>query len=359
MNKILFLLPNLTGGGAERVIVNIINSLDLTKFDVYLVLAQNSGVYFKNINENVHLKVFNYKKVIFSFYGIRKAIKEIQPDLVFSTTHRMNFMAALASKFLKKNFILLLRLPNSPKLELENNQLSFIQKYIYSRAYQSANYVIAQTPEMAEEIHTYFKVKKENIKVLMNPIDQKLIDASLKDITNPFDSKKINIVAAGRIAEQKGYDVLIRSFGKVIEKNNDFYLNIIGDGAINKKKDLEELVVKLHLNEYIKFWGFQENPYRFFYFSNLYVLSSRWEGLPNTVLENLYLHKPIIATKCIPFMHKLIDHGNNGFLVNVDDAEQLAEYILKYRELGMNKININKIDIDNFFIQIVKHNFIL
>jgi len=302
------------GGGAERVIVNIINSLDKNKFNIHLVLAQKQGIYFNNINNNINLIVFNYKKVIFSFFGLRKTIKSLSPDLIFSTTHRMNLMVALARLSLNEKSLLLLRVPNSPKLEIQNKQLPFFKLVIYKYAYRLADFVIAQTPEMADEVGTYFNVNKNKIKILINPIDKELIDKSIKNIDNPFNKTCVNVVAAGRLTRQKGFDVLIESFQYVINKNKNMRLHIIGqEASIEEKEMLQEIVNSLNLQKYINFLGFQENPYKYFYYSDLYVLSSRWEGLPNTVLENLYLKKPVVATRCIPFMDTLIENKEDPY----------------------------------------------
>jgi len=96
----------------------------------------------------------------------------------------------------------------------------------------------------------------------------------------------------------------------------------------------------------VKFFGLVSYP-------DLFVLSSLWEGLPNAVLENIYLKKPIVATKCIPYMNKLIQNGENGFLVDLNSYKQFAEAILNYKKLSMkfqksetlndlNKIFLNK-----------------
>ena len=109
-------------------------------------------------------------------------------------------------------------------------------------------------------------------------------------------------------------------------------LNIIGrdDG---EEKSLLNLRKKLNLEKNVHFLGFQSNPYRFFYFSDLFVLSSRREGLPNAVLENLYLKKPIVATQCIPYLSTLINHGKNGYIVPTENPKSLASAILNFENL--------------------------
>ena len=353
MKKILFFLPNLAGGGAERVAVNIIRQLDKDYFDISLVLVNQSGKYLNLIPEYVKVYNLESQKTILSIFRLYKQLKQIEPDIVFSTLIRTHIALNIALQGIKERPVVFLRSPNSPKLLLSNKQLGIVMRYFLERAYRKADVILAQTPEMKSEISSFHKIKKDKIVVFLNPIDTDLIDEKIKQIINPFDMDKINVVAAGRLLKQKGFDILIKSFAKVIRKNSNFHLSIIGEDVIGEKVKLQNLVLSLGIEKNVQFLGFQSNPYQYFYYSDLYVLSSRWEGLPNTVLENLYLKKPIVATKCIPFMSELIENGNNGFLVEVEDIEQLAISILEYKQLKKSKDNFVRLDVNNFFCQLI------
>lgn len=330
--KIIFFLPNLNGGGAERITINIIRKLDSNIFDIHLVLAKKAGAYIDLIPQNITVHDLHASKTVFSIFKLRKTIKRIQPDILFSTLFRTHIAVDMALMGLTKRPVTVFRSPNSPKLILENNQLNPVQKYLLQTAYRRADVILAQTPEMKHEIAKYHHIEENKIEVYFNPLDGDMINEKINNIENPFDANRINVVAAGKLAKQKGFDVLLRSFRKVVQKNNNFYLHIIGEDY-GEKENLVHMVKELHLEDNVEFLGFQHNPYKFFYFSDLYVLSSRWEGLPNTVLENLYLKKPIISTKCIPFMSALIDDGKNGLLVDVENTKQMAQAILNYKQI--------------------------
>jgi len=352
MKKILFFLPSLNAGGAERVAINIIKLLDsLKKFEIHLLLLEKSSEYIAQLPVDVIVYDLKTKKTIFSILKLRKRILKIRPHIVFSTLIRTHIAIDLALVGIKNKPEVIYRSPNSPKLLLKYRQLSFLRKYLLERAYRNANKIIAQTPEMKDEIIKYHNIKAEKIKVFLNPIDQDLIDKSIKNIENPFNADFINVVAAGRLAEQKGFDVLIKSFRKVIDFNSKFRLFIIGQDMLNEKENLKKIIVSLNLENKISFLGFQENPYRYFYYSDLYVLSSRWEGLPNTVLENLYLKKPVVATKCIPFMNTLIEDGKNGLLVDVESEESLANALLEYEiiDVEFKTITFDTAEISQIF----------
>lgn len=334
--KIMFFLPNLGGGGAERVAVNMLRLLDAEKFDLSLVLVDKFGEYIDSIPKYVKVHDFSLRKTIFSIFKLRHIVQEQKPDILFSTLFRAHNVVYLSLLGIKEKPVVVLRSSNSPKLVLENNQLGKLSRFLLEKAYENADFILAQTPEMKDEIVKYHHISGAKIDVFLNPLDTDLIDEKIKNIKNPFDATKVNVVAAGRLTRQKGFDVLIKSFHEVVNENSDFVLHIIGNEG-GEQDNLKRMVHNLKLESNIKFLGFQDNPYRYFFFSDLYVLSSRWEGLPNTVLENLYLKKPVVATKCIPFMNQLINDGENGFLVEVENVSQLADAILKYRNIDIDK----------------------
>ncbi len=331
--KIAFFMPNLESGGAERVITNIIRQIDRSDFDIVLILVSAKGDYLKLIPKEVKIINLNKNRILFSIFSLRNIIKSINPDILFSSLFDTNIVLYLSTIGLTSNKKLIMRSPNSPKLVLKNNSLSKIKKFLLEKAYKKADLIIAQTPEMKDEISYYHNININKIVTFLNPLDIDMIDNQISNIENPFDVEKINVVAVGRLHRQKGFDVLIKAFKIVVSKNSRFFLHIIGKDK-GEENNLKELVDKLKLNEFVKFHGFQSNPYKFYYYSDLYVLSSRWEGLPNTVLENLYLEKPIVSTKCIPFMNKLIENNKNGILVEVEDIQGLANGILNYKKIN-------------------------
>ncbi|HFS66976.1 MAG TPA: glycosyltransferase, partial [Flavobacteriia bacterium] len=298
--KIVFFLGTLNAGGAEKVTLTQIRQLDSQKFDIYLILVNKVGSFLNLVPSYVNVIDLNKRKTIFSIFSLRKCLKEIQADIIYSTLLRTHIAVDFALKtFLHGKVKTIYRSPSSPKTLFERGEVSFVMKYLIHKAYSNAYMVLAQTPEMKEEIHLYHKVEKDKIKTFLNPIDTDDIDLKVKNSINPFDPNKINIVAAGRLSNVKGFDVLIDALDDVLKKNNKYLLHIIGrDGG--EEKYLKMKVDNLGISKYINFLGYQENPFKFFIHSDLFVLSSRREGLPNVVLENIYLNKPIIATKCIP-----------------------------------------------------------
>jgi glycosyltransferase involved in cell wall biosynthesis len=330
--KVLFFLPNLSGGGAEKISVTLLRQLDAQQYEITLVLVEKIGKYIELIPEHVRLVDLKAKKTVLSLFKLRKEIQRFKPDIVFSSLFRSNIILSMAVSMTKHKPRMILRSPNSPELLIQNKELGWKTKYLLGRAYKKADLVLAQTPQMREEIICHHQTDAAKVDVFLNPLDCQHIDEQTENISPPFDTKMINIVAAGRLSKQKGFDVLITAFALVCELRDDFILHILGEDGGEKEK-LEQMIVALGLEKKVNLLGFQKNPYAFFYYSNLYVLSSRWEGLPNTVLENLYLRTPVVSTRCIPFMQTLIEDKVTGLLVDVDDVPALAAAILQYKTI--------------------------
>jgi len=335
--KIVYFLATLNMGGAERVTVNFIRKLDKDEYDIFLVLVDKRGELLSLIPEHVTIIDLKSKRTLFSLFKLRKILKFIEPNVVYSTLFRTHIALYFSYIGIKKRAKIVLRSPTSPKTLLQRDELNWFNKKLITYAYQSANTIIAQTPEMKEEISYFHNVDLDKIEVLLNPLDRALIDESIKEGENPFDEKDINVVTAGRLSTVKGFDILLCAFAEVLSSNKKFFLHIIGRDA-GEEAFLKELSHQLNISHRVKFWGFQKNPYLFFYYSQLHVLSSRREGLPNTVLENLYLNRPIVATRCISFMETLIENGKNGLIVDVENAEMLGEAILSYSTLKSENI---------------------
>jgi len=352
--KIIFYIANLYVGGAERVTVTIMKKLDKEIFDIYLVLVKKEGPFLEDIPQYINIIDLKKEKTLFSIYRLRKVIKNIRPEIVYSTLFRTHIAMDWALIGLNFQVKRIYRSPTSPKTLFMRDEIGYLMKILIHKAYKNADKILAQTPEMKQEIAKYHNIEEEKVITFLNPIDSNMIDKKIKNSENPFDTTSINIVAAGRLSMVKGFDILILAFKKVLDKNKKFSLHIIGRDA-GEEETLKKLTLSLSIDNRVTFWGYQDNPFKFFFFSDLFILSSRREGLPNAVLENIYIGKPIIATRCIPYMDKLITNGKNGFLVDIEDVESLASAILNYSELDIGQSNSidGRIDINKFFISCI------
>ena len=352
--KILFTIPTLNGGGAERVFVNYIRSLDQNRYDISLLLINKTGEFLSFVPNYVKIINLEKSKTRYGFFRLLKQIKKIDAELVVSTTNRLNILVLLASFFISKRIKICLYEPSMPSAQFGMNYLPRYYLLLMKLLYRFADYIIAQTTEMKNEIVDYYLVNSEKILVTSNPIDTKLIDDSVRGQSNPYNNKFINIVASGRIREEKGYEFLLNAFVKVINDNPKYKLYILGN-IVDKSyfEKLTKIINENNLNNFVHFLGFQINPFPYYKFADLFVLSSRWEGLPNVVLEALYLKTPVIVTDCIPHFHKIIEDGKNGYIVDFGDEINLSQKIQKYLELKVESDVLELPDYNKIFYDMV------
>lgn len=339
MKKIMFILPNLNGGGAERVAVTYLRSLNSSKFSITLVLLEKTESLNHLLPPEVEIKDMETHSTSKSLPRLIEYIKKKEPDVVFTTHSRLAFLVSLSRLFTPK-FEHIARMQGSPKLEKKEGEYGVFKRLLYSIGFRSADIVIAQTAFMKNEGSEVFRIPKEKITVLNNPIDKAYINQALKTDRKLFTNEEYAIVSAGRLSYEKGFDLLLLALPKVIERIPNVKLHILGEDR-GHGEVLYQMVRDLEVQDYVSFHGFISNPYPFYEQCDLFALTSRHEGFPNAFLENYYLNTPIVATRCAQVIGELIDDGVNGYLADVSDVGGITEGMIKAY------INLSKADIDN------------
>lgn len=344
--KILFTIPTLNGGGAERVFVNYIRSLDIKRYDISLLLIHKIGEFLELIPKYVNIIDLGMSKTRYGLFKLLKSIKNIDPDLIVSTTNRMNILILMTSFFIKRNIKICLYEPSMPSAQFGAKYLPRYYLLLMKILYKRSDYIIAQTDEMKSEIVDYYLVSSKKIIVTINPIDTALIDEQIINSDNPYNQSYINLVASGRIREEKGFVFLLNAFARVVKNNKKFKLYILGGiGSDSYMIEMQNIIQKYNLKNNVQFIGFKSNPFPYYKNADLFILSSKWEGLPNVVLETLYLETPVIVTDCIPFFRRLIVEGVSGFIVPYGDEIYLSQKIQQYSNL---KVQPDMLDLPNY-----------
>ncbi|MGE6450727.1 glycosyltransferase [Pseudoalteromonas tetraodonis] len=352
--KVLFILPNLNSGGAERVAVNYLRQLDFNRYAVTLLVFKKTEDLLHLIPTNVELIDITTNSTYKSWWPLLNKIKEISPDLVYSTHSRVATLLMVIKPFVNR-FYHIARMQGTPSLDIEYKQYGKFNQFLFSLGFNSADVVIAQTEEMKADGIKNFWISKENIKVLNNPIDEALINHSIG--VCPFPSKGLSAVASGRLTKAKGFDVLLKSLLGVLKVHPNFRLYILGSEQ-EEFQVLNDLVKELGLECNVFFLGFVENPYPYYAYCDLFILSSRREGFPNVLLENYYLNTPIIASRCVPIVEQLIFDNRNGFTCEVNNVDDLSKKIIMGLSLKRTAISNNEYQgssLNEFFNSIPFH----
>lgn len=344
--KLVIVIPSLRGGGAERVMVNILRNLDRKKFDIRLILIKKEGPYVSLVPDDVSVIDLNANRVRYALLKLIKELNTFKPDVILSTLGHLNLALLILKPLIKGSPRIVVREANTPSKSM--GELSTSKKkvfwYLYKKLYPKADLIIAQCKDMKKDIMNSFNIDEGKIKYIYNPLDLALIESKMRQ-GNPYNPKKINFIATGRLTYQKGFDILIDAFKEVNDKLPNAHLTILGKGEL--ENHLKQQVEKLKINENVTFAGFKENPYPYYYYADTYVLSSRWEGFPNTLLEALACGVKVVATDCQSGPREILEDNEYGILVRVGDFNSLSQgMISSYLEVNKTHNRADNFRID-------------
>lgn len=325
MKKILFLINTLTGGGAEKVLVDLVNNLNTTEYDVTVQTIQDIGIYKNQLNKNI-----KYKSII---SGQNPFLSRLQSHIL---THLLPGKMVY-NFFIKDNYnVEVAFLEGVPTKILSaspnKNKLAWVHTDLYN--YYGHKKIFRTVEENADCYKKFKKIicvsqtakegfKKrfgfeENVIVKYNPVDEKnILIKSEENINEIRLNDKFRIITVGRLVYQKGYDRLLRVHKKLMDDGFDYELLILGEGEERRK--LEAYIAENNLEDSVILLGFQNNPYKFMKHADLFVCSSRAEGFSTVVTESTILGIPTITTECSG-MKELF--GDSEYGVVVDNNER-------------------------------------
>lgn len=337
MKKIQIFIPG-SVGGAERVCVTIGKILIHAGFDVVFCI-ENRGItpIEQFIPSGINKKYYQHKRhSVFHLFKMAKLIRQEQPDVVFAPCRYLSRDVILAVKMARADCKIIVRSDN-PLIEL--NKLG---RWLVKKTFPFADVVIAQQEEMRQELINDIPLPSEKVITIQNPIDTETINEKAK-ADSPFNNKdevRYVWVAGVRESGTKGHDILLKAF-KIVKKNNSqAHLFFVGK-YLEKGKyylSLKKYVEVNGLTDSVHFVGYDENPYRWVKYSDCFVLPSRMEGLPNAMVEAMYLGKPVVATRCLPIIDRMVEDGVNGYKVEVGDYEKMA--VAMVRAIGLKNVRL-------------------
>jgi glycosyltransferase involved in cell wall biosynthesis len=360
MKKIFFVVPSMVAGGAEKVVSVILNYLDRKKFIPYLILFEKKGEFLNNIPSDVKIydlekkNRYSFLKLIFRLAGL---INKEEPYIVVSFLEYANIVSLLAKKFVKdKNVKWIISERNLPSAEFSNMRFSKIKILLHRTLDRTADLVIVNSSQTKEEMVNKFCVPSDKIVVIFNPVEvEKIYTMSKERIPDNLktDNDEIILISVGRLSKQKGYQFLLKAFAEVV-KNFKCKLIILGEGE--ERAEIERLIKELKIENYVILKGFVQNPYPYITNSDIFILSSLWEGLPNALIEAMVLGKPIVATRCNKVIEEIVEDGKNGILVPPGEIEALKDAIIKLiqnKQLREKFVEENKNTIHLFDCKII------
>jgi len=319
-NKVAFCINNLKVGGAEKLLIDLINNWP-GRFEIYLILLQEKDNLSDLLDASRNIKkitLWNTSSTCYQIKEIRRLFVTNKIDFCFSHLERSNKICLMASLMTKTRVFPVIHNINI----YEESPLCV--KYTASIIYQILSRVVVA---ISEPVRNYcidtLKINGKKIIQINNGIDFKRIEQYERDLS--FDDK-VSFAVLGRMEYVKGYDILLQALGSDKLRNLNWQLKMIGDGSELQK--LRTLAGKIDIHEKIVFLGTQKFPFIHLTDVHFLVMPSRREGLPISLLEALSFGIPVIGSK-VGVLPDIINNGRNGYIFESENVNMLVDVILK------------------------------
>ena len=323
----------MVGGGAERVTLNLIRYLARNyDYPVDLVLVEASGEFMKQVPDNVRVIDFQASRTLTSMPKLIRYLRNERPHVLLSGMDYVNCVALASVKLAGTGTRTVACLHINMSAQLTNYHTwrgRFITPFV-KLTHPWADVIVGTSIGCGEDFINVTGVGKKNMEYIYNPaITDDIKPKSLEPVDHRWflDGGPPVILAVGRLAHQKNFELLITAFAK-LRKSHDARLLIIGDDG-GERSQLEELVMKLGIKDQVDMPGFISNPYAYMAKAAMYVLSSRYEALPAVLIEAMYCGTQLISTDCPSGPSEILANGKYGQLVPMDDSDAMASAMMK------------------------------
>jgi len=337
--RLVGIIHQLRIGGAERMMINILNYFVEEKIEVHLIIFTNIGLLKSSLHTNIIVHDLKSSSVKKGIPHCLIKIYEIKPNLVFSGIGHVNI--ALAS------FIPIMRilLPKTRWISRETSIASLHNKhekytkifnFLYRNVYKNYDKIITQSKYMKSDLDINFPSAGKKSLIINNSVDiDKVKQLASEPINYKFDKRKINLLSVGNLRFIKRHNLILKVLSKL---PLNYHLTLVGDG--NEKENLMLLAKNLGILSRVKFEGHKTNPYPYIKSADLFILTSEYEGFPNVLLEANSLALPVVAFASPGGIKEIVEENINGFLVENENIDKMVQQIKKAAVYNFDKIKI-------------------
>lgn len=351
-NNLIFFNPSIEGGGVTKNLFGLVNDLAIKKFNIFFC------TYNKKIENKLFIKIYKFNKnikviypslQIFKNFRIYKIVACFIRIILFNFKKKIiiisfqaNVFAIIAAIITRSKIII--RCNTSPDKYIK----SFILKKIFYYFYSKADGIIVPSKIFKKKFYAFFNLNCYIHKQILNR-QEILKKSKKKNKFNFFKNKKIlKLISVGRLVDQKDQITLLHSIKRLI-KFRKVKLLLIGSGKNEDK--IKNFIQTNNLTSIVKIINFTPNPFPYIKLSDVFILTSKYEGNPNILLEVAVLKKLIISTDCNVGPRQILQNGRNGFLVKIGDHKKISNILIK---LNL-KDKIIKKKIKNNYLNVLKN----
>ena len=329
--RVLLFRPTLADGGADRVTVTLLESLDRTQFVVTLVLVKRAGALLRAVPADIEIVDLQASRLALAAWPLARLIRQRKPDVVMCTAGGANVVCVAAHGLARSRARLVLS-ERSALHRADRNTLRSLPELMLKRTmYRRADLVTAVSDGVAADLQRVLGLPASHIATVYNPVvTADFITLAAAPIDHPWFSDAARarvpvLVACGRLVAIKDYPTMLRAFAALRSSmpTQPLRLAILGEGA--ERPALQALVALLDLTDHVAFLGFDPNPLRYMAKATLVLQASRAEGLPGVLIQAGACGVAVVATDCDFGPREVIAHGVTGLLVPVGDSQALAD----------------------------------
>jgi glycosyltransferase involved in cell wall biosynthesis len=336
--RLLFFTSSLGGGGAERQLLRLVNHLDRRTFSLSVALTRSGGTYEAALASDVKIRMLTRRpgrskllNMIKAIYPLRDLLHQEAPDILCSVMDHANCVALLSARMLlqRPRTVVCIQIPPSIHYRYLRKLGGKLILSAIPRLYPLADRVVALSHGVAEDVRQLVPSIQDRMETIYNAgVDEHLAKGLMEAL--PVGEKvagQIIILACGRLTKQKGFAFLLEAFAETRKSIPLAHLCILGEGK--ERERLEARADELGIREFVRFLGFQSNPFKYMAVANVFVLSSVWEGFGNVIVEAMACGAPVVATDCPYGPSEIIENERSGLLVPPADPSALANAILR------------------------------
>ena len=329
---IALFVPSLRGGGAERTMLNLACGFSEQGYKVDLVLQRAEGPFLSEVPDKVRIVDLKAKRMALGLFPLISYLRRERPHSLLSAMTHTNITALLAKRLARVGTRVVVSERNTMSITSRKGKTlrSRLLPLMAKRLYYWADVVVAVSKGVADDLANFLNFPRERIRVIYNPvITPEILQKANEPLEHPwFKLGELPVIlGVGALTEQKDFPTLIRAFA-LVRKERPARLMILGEGGDRPK--LEALVREMGLENDVSLPGFVDNPYKYMKRAAVFVLSSKWEGLPTVLIEAMACGIPVISTDCPSGPREILENGKYGVLVPVGDVERLAKTIIMY-----------------------------
>jgi glycosyltransferase involved in cell wall biosynthesis len=326
---IAFFLPSVRGGGAQRVIVNLLQGLSERGVPADLVLAAADGVFLDQLPPALRVVDLRAGRLMRSLRPLTGYLRREQPRYLVSSMSHANLISLWAARLARRRTPVMVTVHNtmSQSTPAEGGVAGWLDSRMLRTFYPWATSVVAVSRGAADDLVRTTGLARETVHVIYNPvITPELLGLASQNLDHPWfaPGEPPVVLGVGRLTRQKDFPTLIRAFAQV-RRHRPARLVILGQGE--DRPALEALLGELGVASDVALPGFQENAMAYMARSALFVLSSAWEGLPTVLIEALAAGTRVVSTDCPSGPREILGDGALGPLVPVGDVGAMAAAI--------------------------------